>query len=303
MPVSRAQPADEVTYPLGATARLTGLSPELLRAWERRYGAVEPFRTPGGTRRYRASDVERLRLLKAVVDAGHRISQVAVLTDDELERLREDGNGRATLPLDDVFAALESLDAPEVQRLLATRLVALGPARFSREFAVPLVHEIGDRWASDRLDVAAEHLATAALRSLLGAALHPTARSAIGPVVLFATPNGERHELGLLMATLTALGAGANPIYLGPDLPVEELLRAADRSQPAAVALSIVNLPDPHARRTIGAIRGGLPAEIRLWVGGAGAQDLDLPDGVERVDSLEAFEQRVQLLDYELGAR
>jgi len=76
----------ELTYPLRTVARLTGLSPEVLRAWERRYRVVTPARTPGGTRRYSAADLERLRLLKAAVDAGHRIGDVARLDVAELSR-------------------------------------------------------------------------------------------------------------------------------------------------------------------------------------------------------------------------
>ena len=85
MPTFRSEPL-EMTYPLRTAARLTGLSPELLRAWERRYGAVRPGRTPGGSRRYTAADLERLRLLKEAVDAGHRIGEIAVLPAAELQR-------------------------------------------------------------------------------------------------------------------------------------------------------------------------------------------------------------------------
>jgi hypothetical protein len=119
---------EELTYPLRTAARLTGLSPELLRAWERRHGVVEPLRTPGGTRRYSAADLERLLLIR----------------------------------------------------------------------------EIGERWANRQIGIASEHLATGVLRSLLGSALVPTATALLGPRVVLATPTGERHELGLLMAPATS---------------------------------------------------------------------------------------------------
>jgi DNA-binding transcriptional MerR regulator len=293
----------EITYSLGAVSRLTGLSPELLRAWERRHGVVEPLRTAGGTRRYRAADLDRLRLLKAAVDAGHRIGQVHGLGDEELRRLVEAPEPGRDERLGPVFAALRVLDGAEAQRLLALRLSALGGARFAREIALPLVREIGERWASDRLGIASEHLASAVLRSMLGSALQPGAAALRGVRIVLGTLAGERHELGLLMAALVAMGAGANPVYLGPDLPVDDLLEAVERSAAAALGLSVVTRPTAHTTRAMTALRGGLPDEVLVWVGGSGAEELEVPEGVERIRSLEQLEQRVARLEFEAVAR
>src|SRR5512147_187376 len=133
----RKASALETSYPLRTAARLTGLSPELLRAWERRHGVVAPIRTPGGTRRYRASDLERLRLLKAATDAGHRISSLAGLSNRELEQL---GTPREPAPHDclaGILAALDEFDAAEAQRLLALQLSVLGVVRFAHDVALP----------------------------------------------------------------------------------------------------------------------------------------------------------------------
>jgi DNA-binding transcriptional MerR regulator len=306
VPKSHPRPAGlpvERTWPLGSAARSTGLSPELLRAWERRYRAVEPLRTPGGTRRYRAADLERLRLLKAAVDAGHRIGALVGLENPELERLGAAPAAQTRGHLDAVLAAVEALDAAEAQRLLSIGLSALGAGRFTRELALPLAHEIGERWAAGRMGIASEHLASGMLRSLLGAALQPGAAALRGARVLFATLPGERHELGLLMAALTATGAGANPVYLGVEVPVEALLEAAPRSGAAALALSLVAAPAAEAERNLAALRSGLPPEVALWVGGAGAAELSLPDGVERIASLDALEQRVALQGAQRRAR
>jgi DNA-binding transcriptional MerR regulator len=289
----------ELTYPLGTAARLTGLSPDVIRAWERRYGVVQPLRTPGGTRRYRAEDLEKLRLVKAAVDAGHRIGRVARLDPAELEQRAAGSQTPSSGRLDEILSALERLDGAEAQRLLSLQLSALGPVRFARDFAVPLVCEIGERWAADRLPIASEHVATAVLRSMLGSALQPSAASLLGPRVVFATPSGERHELGLQMAALTALSAGANPIYLGAELPVEELLGSVERARAAALALSLVTLAPDRAAQAVRATRDGLPDGIHLWLGGASASALGPCDGVECFDSLEAFEQRVALLGFE----
>jgi DNA-binding transcriptional MerR regulator/methylmalonyl-CoA mutase cobalamin-binding subunit len=283
---------------MAAATRLTGLSPELLRAWEKRYRVVEPLRSPGGTRRYRGSDIERLRRVKAAVDAGQRISVVSQLDLDALER----GAGApapAARSLDEIFGALDRLDAVEVQRTLSLQLAALGPARFASECVAPLLREIGERWADDRLRIASEHLATAVIRALLGAALQPNAASLFGPRVVFATPGGERHELGLQMAAVVALGAGANPLYLGAELPVEEILAAAQRTDAAAVAIGLVTLPLDAAERAVAALRGGLPLRVHLWLGGARARELPQREGVEALEGFEALERRVARLGFE----
>jgi DNA-binding transcriptional MerR regulator len=301
MPQARPQAPVELTYPLRTATRLTGLSPSLLRAWERRYGVVTPIRTPGGTRRYRAADLERLRLLKAAVDAGHRIGRIVGLGPRELEHLltvsaAPEASGQAA-----ILDALEQLEGVESQRLLSLQLSALGPMRFARGVALPLLREIGERWASRQLTIASEHLASSVLRSMLGSALQPSAASLLGPRIVFATPSGERHELGLQMAAIAALGASANPVYLGAELPVEEMLGAVERCGAAALALSVVTLPVDQTRRTLAALRGGLPASVHVFIGGAAAGGALPLAGVEHIESLEALEQRVALLGFERG--
>ena len=130
----------------------------------------------------------------------------------------------------------------------------------------------------------------------VGTALTSTATSQLGPRIVFATPSGERHELGLQMAALTALGAGANPIYLGADLPDDELLRAVDAVGAAVLALSLVSIPAAEAAAAVRALREGLPKAIQLWIGGAAAAAVAAIPGVERIDTLDRLEQRVTLL-------
>jgi DNA-binding transcriptional MerR regulator len=298
---SRSDANAETTYPLGAVSRLTGLSAEVLRAWERRYGAVQPARTPGGTRRYRAQDLERLRLLKAAVDAGHRIGDVASLEDAELarrvERKREAGDDY----IKQVLAALLQFNAPEVQRLLAIQLSALGPVRFASDYVVPLLREIGERWANGSLPIASEHIASGFLRSMLGSALRPDVASLMGRRIVFATLAGERHELGLQMAALTAMGAGATPIYLGTELPIEELLLAVERTNASALALSFATIDGAGTARTVGALRAELAPDVQLWIGGDQASSIQPIAGVECIQSLQALESRVVRLGFEKG--
>lgn len=293
----------ETTYPLRAAARITGLSPDLLRAWESRYEVVKPLRTPGGTRRYRAADLERLRLVKAAVDTGGRISVVARLDPAELLRRFAVTDNAPQAGLEPILSALDRLDAEEAQRLLALQLSAMGPVTFARELALPLAHEIGERWVNKRMGIASEHLAMGILRSMLGSALTPTAASRLGPTIVFATPTGEPHELGLQSAALTALGAGANPIYLGAELPVKDLVGAVADVGAAVLALSLVTLPKSQAAQAVASIRSDLPEETRLWIGGPGAATITAPSGVEQMGNLEEFERRVALLGFEKPGR
>jgi methanogenic corrinoid protein MtbC1 len=260
---------------------------------------VAPARTAGGTRRYRAADLERLRLVKAAVDAGARIGEVAKL---ELAELRERAGPLPPAPagaLEEILAAVERLDASEARRLLALQFSTLGPAPFVRELATPLLREIGERWTRNELGIAAEHLASAVIRSQLGAALQPSAASLRGPRIVFATLEGERHEIGLQMAAVVALGAGANPLYLGLGLPTRDCVDAVLRGGASALAISVVSVPRSEAQRATAALREALPPEVRIWIGGHGAPGLSLPEGVQCLTDLDRLEQEVALLALE----
>jgi DNA-binding transcriptional MerR regulator/methylmalonyl-CoA mutase cobalamin-binding subunit len=293
----KAGPAREASYALGAVVRLTGLSPHVLRAWERRYGAVRPARSAGGTRRYSEAQVARLRLLCAGVDAGHPISELAPLDDAALERLVGPHEERAQPRLRDLFPLLESLDGAELERRLGMLLAALGPREFARSVAAPLLVGVGERWQKGTLRIAAEHSASAALRSLLGSALRFRPAHLNGsPRIVFATPASEAHELGLLMAAVCAQERGAHAVYLGCDLPAPEIADAATRAGASGVALSLVCLRPDAAAREIGSVRRALPERAFVWVGGAGSGAVELPAGVRRIDGLDDLERQVDLL-------
>ena len=285
-----------LTYPLRTVVRLTGLSPDLLRAWERRHGVVIPERTDGGTRRYRASDVERLRFVKAAVDAGHRIGRVANLSNEELQLLSAQGEEGSPNQLDEMLEAVENFDSAELQRLLSIQLSTLGAPRFAREVAQLMLAKIGERWARGEIGIANEHMTCAVIRNLIGPTLQPTAHSAAGPKIVFATPPDERHELGLMMATLTAVSAGGNCLYLGADLPVEEVVGAARDFGADVVVMSMVTTRAVDARRAVTLLQSELEYHVQIWTGGSASAELDDYGGVEYIPSFEALEQRVALL-------
>jgi len=279
-------------YSLGAVARLLGVTPHLLRAWERRYGAVRPARTPGGTRRYTESDVRRLRLLRAGVGRGHPIGELAALPLADLERRFGSLAPSQSTPSDALWQAIARVDGAEIERLLGLQLGALGPRVFAHDVVLPLLRTLGERWQSGEVCVASEHATSAALRSLLGAALRHR-RDGDGPRVVFATPSGERHELGLLAGALCAQERGAHVIYLGPDLPAEELARAAREQRADAAVLALASVDGAAARHQVEEARRLLPQSVPLWVGGAGSAALPSIEGVRELADLAALEATV----------
>jgi len=274
---------------------MTGLTAERLRAWESRYGVVEPLRTSGGSRRYRLTDLERLRLLREAVEAGHRIGDVARLDEPALRAcLASPGEGAGDVgKMDEILGPLARLEVDRVRELLEAKRSQLGTLDFARTFVPPFLHEVGSRWASGELSVAAEHLASNLVSSMLGEALHAHRPSGSGLAIVFATPSGEPHCLGLCVAALTAAEAGADPIYLGADVPEDDLVESAARARASVLALGLVTLDPELAQDAILRIRRKLSARIEIWIGGAAALRCPPIRGVERIASLEQLASHV----------
>jgi MerR family transcriptional regulator, light-induced transcriptional regulator len=287
-------------YPIRAVSKLTGIPVDTLRAWERRYGVVEPGRDARG-RLYSEPDVERLRLLRRAVGAGHAIGRIAPLSADELRALLvEPPPVSLTLAfgadLSVLQDAVERFDAPAFRRELS-RLAAVVPVRaFCRDVALPFLHRVGDAWQAGVLDIAREHMVSAEIRSLLGALtrLHDAAQSS--GAIVFATPAGELHEIGALAAALVAADAGFGVLYFGANLPAGEVLSAAARvGAPAIVLAWTGGRPDrgPDPRAAIVELARDLQPEVELWVGGRGAREAERATAGRAValESFDAFER------------
>jgi len=292
--VPRRSPGQD--FPVGTVARLTGLSEHVLRAWERRHGAITPRRSPGGTRRYSANDVSRLRLLSAAVDAGESIRDLAGLSNAELAARAARAPASDVARLDELFAALAKLDIPALERQLGLQLAALGVRPFLETIAVPFLREVGARWQRDELRPSDEHAASAVMRGVLSRAQ----RAVGGPgaaCLALATPAGELHELGILMAALCAQERGVRVLYLGPDLPADEIAAAALRARVQAVGLGIVSLDPAAAAQEVRALRQRLPRTVELWLGGAGSARLPRRlEGTIAVPDLAELDLRLVLL-------
>jgi DNA-binding transcriptional MerR regulator/methylmalonyl-CoA mutase cobalamin-binding subunit len=299
------------SFPLRTVAAITGLTPDLIRAWEKRYGVVAPIRGARGARLYTSADVAHLRLLGRVVDAGRAIGDVAALSPLELEQLAGQQLLEAQAPRDDeqratrqhlvtqIVERLECFDHAAVARLLGDAVIGLGCRAFVHQVAAPLLQEVGDRWSRGTLAIAHEHLFTGLLRNLLSSLIQAHAQSG-SRVAVLATPAGERHEFGLLLVALLALDAGLDVVYLGADLPGGEVVAAVQRSDAVLLGLSLVAEDNRSAAvHEVQAIQRAIPPGIELWCGGrdAGAVAARLkPFGGRVVESLSRAEAELMHL-------
>ncbi len=278
MPDNAADPALP-RYPVRVVATRTGLSPHVLRAWERRYQVVVPTRTDGGQRLYSDLDIERLRKLRRLVEAGHAISRLARLTAEQLDQVNEGEPqsagpgpepGEAGARVEEALGAATRFDAARFEAVLERAALSFGIPAFLDQIAAPAMERIGHGWADGSVSVGQEHMATAAFRRVLGWLLRANEVYGPAPRIVVATPPRQVHELGALMAAVSAAAEGWKVTYLGPDMPVAELVRAAEETGADAVALSVV-YPD-EIEGLFAALRRpgqGLPPEIPLIVGGA----------------------------------
>ncbi|MFN0086295.1 MAG: MerR family transcriptional regulator [Blastocatellia bacterium] len=270
-------------YPIRAVSKQTGISIDTLRAWEKRYQVVAPRRDKRG-RLYTEADMQRLRLLSAAVDNGHAIGRLAALKDEELQALivspavvveGVELMNATQLPHEhaqpqrSVMEAIERLDYAEAERELALLAAVLPQRELVHRVALPLMRQVGEAWHAGRLSIAQEHMTSALLRNLLGALIPLYRRATPAGKLLFATPSGEHHEFGILVSAMLAAGGGMGIVYLGANLPGEEIIVAAQKTAPQAIVLGFIGANGAKAGlKEIQKVAHKLPAQIELWVGG-----------------------------------
>lgn len=296
-------------FRIGTVARMTGLTVWQIRIWEKRYRTVEPSRSLGGDRLYSEHDVQRLSLLKQLNDLGHAIGSMAQLPHAQLEqmlRVREERHaaargpaqraskrgrsGQSSARITDVtgpfLAAISRFDIVDAESVLAEAAGALEPTEFVCQVLLPMLHRIGHLWAEGQFSVAHEHAATAVLRTQLGALTRTFFVEENAPVAVCTTPATELHEFGALSAALYAASRGWRVVYLGPNLPAEEVCQAVKIAGARLVLVSVVRASDTAAAELLRLSRD-LPSTVTLVVGGAGASDLTgMPASVRRAQIL-----------------
>ncbi len=287
--------AEDPRHPIRVVSDRTGLSPDVLRAWERRHGVVVPGRSEAGQRLYSDADIDRLGLLVKVTQAGRSLGRSAALSLDELRQLvaedAEHGSSRATPAADfeaRAFTAVADLAPERLQAELRSALLSLGTLGFLDEVVTPLLWKIGAAWQSGTLSIAHEHAATPVVRGVLAWLVDATVVPEGAPRAVLACVAQERHELGAALATAAAAHAGWRVAYLGPDLPAAEIASAALNDAASLVGVSVVTPTDRSAARAeLGALRKLLPPSTVMLVGGSGVASLGLlGDGITAVRDL-----------------
>ena len=292
-------------YPLRAVIRRTGLSADVIRAWERRYSAVVPERSQGGQRLYSERDVVRLVLLARATSEGHSIGEIARLDVSALEALldgaRPRANGEATQPVSvavsSALGATERLEPAELETILKGAVLTLGVERFVDDVVGRFLAEVGTRWHRGAISPAHEHLASDTVRRVLvwiGEAYEIDSRA---PSIVVATPSGEMHELGAMAVAASAQSEGWRVIYLGSNLPAADVARAAEQVGAQVVALSIVYADGDAVRDEVAKVRRAVPDGVEVVIGGAAAAGVvkaGNDDGVLVLSDMDSLRRKLR---------
>jgi DNA-binding transcriptional MerR regulator len=230
---------------IGELAKRTGVSPELLRAWEQRYGLLEPTRTPGGFRLYSAADEARVQHMQRLVSGGLAAAQAARLILSDGEPAPGTASASATIldeEADNLSAALDRLDEQAANTALDRLFSAYTVETVLQDVVLPYLHRLGERWETGEISVAQEHFASNLLRGrLLG--LAQGWGQGQGPGAILACLPGEHHELGLLVFGVALRRRGWRITYLGTNSPIGAIADTARSLRPAVVVLLSIN-PD-----------------------------------------------------------
>jgi len=276
--------AGEAKYRVGMVSKMTGLSTHTLRMWEKRYAAVLPKRTEAGGRLYTDTDVERLRLLHKLVQSGHSIGGIANLPDGDLRGMTAAAPATSIQAVSQhlpelrerVMAAIERLRIQEAELLLTNAALSTEPCEFLKSVVAPILVEVGERWERGELRMAHEHACSALMRGLLFSLIRLYPANDAQRRVVVGTPAKEDHELGAMMVAMLAAMHGWSVLYLGPDLPAEEIAYAVNETDADLLMLSVTNLTPKESQREIAAIEREVADRVRILVGGPAAK---LPPG------------------------
>ncbi len=282
-------------FNIAAVERDTGLSKDVLRVWERRYGFPVPERDSNGERLYPAEQVIRLRLIKRLMDQGHRPGKLIAAPPEELAALAPRSIRRTSAPLSAKDDHAESLslikqqDATGYLQVMQQRLARQGLLHFVQDTVAPLTRQVGEAWEDGSFEVFEEHLFTELTKRLLRQAIAALSPGILGPRVLLTSVPDEQHLLGLLMVEAILALEGAECIPLGTQMPLLEICRAAEAHRADVVALSFsAAFPQRQIPGLLQQLRQVLPVAIELWAGGSGIARIAPLPGVQLLGTLDS---------------
>jgi DNA-binding transcriptional MerR regulator len=270
--------ADDGVLRIGELSKRSGVSPELLRAWERRYGLLQPTRSAGGLRLYSPADLDRVHVMRQHLAEGLAAAEAAAeaLKTRAVERTPAPALSPAAMR-EELAAALDRYDEPRAQAILDHVLAVVTVDTLLGEVVLPYLQELGARWARGEASIAHEHFASSVLRGrLLG-----MARGwglGMGPAAVLACLPGEQHDLGLIAFGLALHARGWRIVYLGQDAPIETVEDVSRRLEPSLVVLHTVSA---ERVEPVAAALRELAGRRRVALGGAATRDgAPAPEGV-----------------------
>jgi methanogenic corrinoid protein MtbC1 len=287
-------------------AKLTGLSKDVIRVWERRYGLVKPSRSSNRYREYSDEEVALLRFVKAQMEQGATIGGLAEEGRDSLVarmRVATPVSAGEQHPherlLDELMGALDPLDKAGFERRLNGAVAIIPFEEAIQRILLPLQRRVGERWHQGHLTIAVEHYVTKLIQQKMFSVMNHLPVNESGPCVVIGCPEGESHEIGAQAVAYIAATRGCHVYYLGPNLPSSDLLSFCDRIHPDLVLLSITETKsDVDARHQIKELEI-VSAHWPVAVGGQGARDMAelLRDTrIELLEDLTALQRRLMTL-------
>ncbi|MDQ6823671.1 MAG: MerR family transcriptional regulator [Candidatus Eremiobacteraeota bacterium] len=296
------------TYSIAAVARRTGLNPDTIRAWERRYQLIEPRRESSGVRIYSDREVVRLELARDATLRGHAIRHAAKLSNAALRRLvlikpaaaaANSDSSPTDRFISETIDAIKNYDLGAAQRSLTAAALIMSKDDLALRVLAPLLRQVGEDWSSGRLAIAQEHAVSQIVRNVTGGlTLQNINGQKTDPAMVFSTPPGESHEFGIMLGALIAVAHGRKTMLLGPGLPADELARAARRIRAHIIVIGSVAQPeDATVPAFLKELDGATPTGTALWVGGPHAALFCKKSGVgraEAIPTLEALSDRLR---------
>ena len=291
----------EKLYTIGTVSKLTGVGAITLRAWERRYGLIEPIRKESGHRLFTRQHIDQINRITALTQQGLRISQISPeMLETEVQTETDEESDTWNEHINSMIAAIIDFDEERLEEIYNEALSLYPIGMVTRKLLTPLLIELGLRWASDQGWIAEEHFFAFYLRNKIGARYHHRARNNTnGPRLLLAGLPGENHEIGLLLFALAAHEAGYRVIPLGANMPLHELAYVAKKKNCAAILLSGAiepssrtlsrDLPKLVEQAGMPVLVGGLSSVYACdAINRAGAEALgrDVEHGLARIDSI-----------------
>jgi DNA-binding transcriptional MerR regulator/methylmalonyl-CoA mutase cobalamin-binding subunit len=261
------RPAAAAVFPIRTVSALTGVNPITLRAWERRYGLVQPQRTASGRRMYTQADIDTIQRALALVQRGVAIGRARDALDGAAPARAPRSSTAWAQQRARMLAAIERFDELALDQVYDEMLALHSIERVTRDALLPLLIELGQRWQTRVGGVAEEHFLSVYLRNKLGARFHHRGGGADGPTLIVACLPGEHHEVGAFVFALAAHEHGHRVVLLGANMPLPELAYAAHRTQARALVLSGTHtvapeVTGPQLARLVAA------AKVPVFVGG-----------------------------------